>query len=572
MAFVSEYNAFERLSASISQYERLKLLEKIESFAGTPEQTLIIAEREAAPSEKAEISYPRLPWYKRLWFLIIGFFTGRTRLDAFIHSQIAEIGRSIELMFPGMFDWEKGLLRQNFQTELKKLKDAARFFYRVLDAGISRNTGNFLVFLGSIEMKEIHALLSEKTNPESVAAENPGLSDIKLQQKAINFVEEEIDKIDEVCRQSMYDDAHYIACLKQLASFLFDRFIMSFGSAATTYKEVVCPAASVKTQLMNLNNSLYSIKRTPSATLLSAMFIFTLPEYAAEQDYDTEGEMQKFVSKAEKSVEMIRSFNHRVPLTRILRCALLNTSYLPSELPGGEDWFLLYRKTWVDNVTRQFNEFIRERRLAKIQTLCDTLFGESVPDPFENFDFITGEDSIPVNNFKTLSHLMTFHKLIFMPIINVFIRPILIDGDFIKKENKTEFTEAYNVLIKLDDTIKNFVKRVDKNGDYGKRWSQILMEAQSVTVRRRKTGIIIEDVNTAINAIINDAEKATMSMELILDGILNPAQGKPYDTLTNIAKISGKGTEFTDGLKEGLEKLKLMNRLLNEISDLNKAD
>jgi hypothetical protein len=568
---VGENGAFERLSANISQYERLKLLEKIGSFTDASERTLIISEKEAAPQEKAETAYSRLPWYKRLWFAIVGFFTGKTRLDAFIHSQVADIGRGIELLFPGIFDWQKGLLRYNFQSELKKLKEAARFFYSILDAGISRNIGGFLVFLGSVEMKEIHEELSERTQPENFAAENPGVSDTKLQQMAISFVEEEIDRIREESRQVMYDSAHYISCLKNLASFLFDRLIMSFGKAEG-YIEPVCPASSVKSQLASLNDSLYSIKRTPSSALLTAMFIFTMPEYVSGQDYDAESEMQKFVSRAEKSIEMIRAFNHRVPLTRILRCVLRNTSYLPSDLTGGEDWFVLYRKTWVDNVTRQFSEFIKERYRARIQTLCDTLFGQNFPDPFENFDIDSSEDSIPVNNLQTLSFLLTFHKLIFMPVINVFIRPILIDGDFINKENKTEFTEAYNVLIKLDDTIKNTVQRIARNGDYGKRWSQIVMETQSITVRRRKMGTIVEDVNTMVNTIIHDAEKAIVSMEFILDGILNPTLGKPYDTLTNIAKIIGKGTSFTDGLKTGLEKLKSMTSLLNEVAKLNKMD
>jgi hypothetical protein len=566
---VGEGSAFEKLSANISQYERLKLLERIGTFTDTAERTLIISEKEATPSEKAENAYARLPWYKRLWFFILGFFTGKSRLEAFIFSRVTDIGRSVDLLFPGMFDWQKGLLSQNFQTELKKLKEAARFFYNVLDAGINRNIGDFFVFLGSVEMKDIHTKLSERTQPENFAAENPSVSDTKLQQMAINFVEENIGNISEEYHHVMYESAHYIACLKNLASFLFDRLIMSFGKAQN-HPEPVCYAASVKPLLMSLNNALYSIKRTPPTTLLTTMFIFTIPEYDTGQKYDTETEIQKFVSRAEKAIEVIRSFNHRVPLTRILRCVTQNTSYLPSELTGGEDWFVLYRKTWIDNVTQQFNEFIKERYRVRVQTICDTLFGGDFPDPFENFDIVSGDDGIPINNFQMLVFLMTFHKLIFMPVINVFIRPILIDGDFVKKENKTEFTEAYNVLIKLDDTVKNAVQRIGKNGDYGKRWTQIIVEAQSVTIRRRKLGIITEDVNTMVNTIVNDAKKSLVSMEFILDGILNPAPGKLYDTLTNMSKIAGKGNSFTDGLKGGLEKLKNMTLLISEVLKLNK--
>jgi hypothetical protein len=566
---MNERGTFEKLALGLSQYERLKLLEKTGTFTDNSDRMLIIAEKETDASENTETSYARLPWYKRFWFFICALFTGKTPLDVYTGSQIADIGRGIDLLFPGMYDWQKGCLRQNFMTELKKLKEAARFFYSVLDSNINRNIGDFFVFLGSIEMKELHAKLSERTQPENFAVENPGLADTKLQRMAVSFVEDEIDKISEEYRQIMYDDAHYVACLKHLASFLFDRLIVSF-TQTPAYPELVCPAFAVKNQLIKLSNSLYSIKRTPSVTLLTAMFIFILPEYTTEQGYDTESELEKFTSRAEKAIEVIRAFNHRVPLTRILRCVLHNTSYTPSELSGGEDWLVLYRKTWNDNVNRQFDEFIKDRRRSRIQAFYNGMFADA-SDPTENL-YTSGDDSVPVNDIQSLSCLLSFHKLIFMPVINVFIRPILIDGDFALKENKTEFTEAYNVLIKLDDTIKNILKRVSKNGDFGKRWTQILMETQSVTARRRKTGIIMEDVNNAVSAIVLEARKALSSMENILDGILNPAPGKPYDTLKNMAKIKGKGSLFTDGLKEGLEKLKDMISLLDEIAELNKIE
>ncbi|MDR2097209.1 MAG: DUF5312 domain-containing protein [Spirochaetaceae bacterium] len=566
---MGDNSAFEKLSSGLTQYERLKLLEKIGPFTDSQERALITLEKDAPPSAKAEDSYALLPWYKRLWCAIVSFFTGKTSLETFINWQIADIGRSLDIMFPGMYDWPKCLLKQNFQTELTKLKDAARFFYNIFDSSINRNRGAFFVFLGSIEMQELHARLSEETEPAHFAADNPGISDVKLKQMAVRYVEQEIDNIDEDNRKMMYENAHTIVCLKQLASFLFDRLIMSFNHTAGS-TELVCSGAAVKNQLLNLSNILFSIKKTPPLTLLSAMFIFTIPEHDSGDDYDMEAELQKFTVKAEKAIEVIRTFNYRVPLVRILRCVMRDASFMPVELTGGEDWFIMFRKCWVDNVSDQFNEFIKDRYRAKIQQLYGSLFEDFAADPFENvYAGGKGDDEgIPVDNIQSLSYLLTFHKLVFMPIINVFIRPILIDGDFIRKENRIEFTEAYNVLIKLDDTIKTYVSRLEKNGDLGKRWRQILSDVHSITVRHRKTAAILEDINHDVNTIVSDSRKALASMENILDGILAPAPAKSYDTLTNLQKISGKGTSFTDGLTEGLEKLRLTVLLLNNVEEL----
>ncbi|MDR0663164.1 MAG: DUF5312 domain-containing protein [Spirochaetaceae bacterium] len=568
---MGDNSAFDKLSSTLTKYERLRLLERI---GATDSRDIPFTEtlKDAPPSFKAEDSYARLPWYKRLWYFIVGFFTGKSSLESFIDGQMAEIGRGIDITFPGMYDWQNGMLRQNFHSELTKLKEAARLFYSIFDSSINRGRGAFFVFLGSIEMRELYARLSKETEPAHFAAENPGISDTKLKQMAVKYLEKEIDDINESHRQIMYENAHTLVCLKQLSSFLFDRVIVSFSQTAGR-SELVCPAATVKNQLVDINNILYSIKKSPSMTLLNAMFIFIMPEHDENDNYDMESELQKFTAKAEKAVEIIRTFYHRVPLVRILRCVLRDTSFVPTELAGGEEWFVLFRKCWIDNVTAQFNEFIKDRCRNRIRMLYDGLFEDFIAVPFENITADKNdEEKIPVDNIQSLSYLLTFHKLVFMPLINVFIRPILIDGDFIRKENRTEFTESYNILIKLDDTVKTYVKRLEKSGDLGKRWQQILSEIYSITVRHRKTAVILEDINHDVDVIVSDARKALVSMENILDGILDPSPGKPYDTLTNLAKISGKGTSFTDGLTDGLEKLRQMILLLSRVAELRNLE
>jgi hypothetical protein len=568
---MSGSSAFEKLSSTLSRDERFKLLERINTSTDASDRLLIPVDNENGPSETPELMYADLPWYKRLWFSILGFFTGKNSLDMFINSKIADIGRNIDLMYPGIFNWQKCLLRQNFQIELKKLKEAARFFYSIFDSAISRNLGSFFVFLGSFEMQELHTKLSEKTFPANFAADNPGFSDTKLRQMAVNYIENEINNISESDRNTMYDNAHTLVCLKQLASYLFDRFIISFNQSQAD-SELDCPAMPVNGQLMSLNNILFSIKKTPSITLLSTMFMFLLPEREDDYDYDMEKELQKFTSRSEKAIDMIRTFNHRVPITNILRCVTHNTNYMPVELTGGEDWFILFRNSWVENVTHQFTEYIKERLRFKIQEIYNILFDDITVEPLENLEGIDSVLEIPIDNIQNLYYLLTFHKTIFMPAINVFIRPILIDGDFIKRENKLEFTEAYNVLIKLDDTIKTLMNRLMLNGDLGKRWKQINMDIQSVTVRRRKTAAILEEINHTADTIILDSQKALVSLKNILDGIINPLKNNSYDSLTNFQKISGKGSSFKEGLEKGIIKLEQMIALLKKLAELKALD
>ncbi|GHU44478.1 hypothetical protein FACS1894190_15890 [Spirochaetia bacterium] len=564
---MAEKSNFERLSSSLTQEDKVKLLEKIKSNTDLSERSLI-DENTAAPKSNNAVLYGELPWYKKLLYLIIGFFTGKSTMDTFVYSLFSEEGRSIELQYPGMYDFVQGILKQNMQEELKKLKDSARFFYSALDSSFNKDAGAFFVFLGSVEMPNIHRAIVEGTEPSDYAAKHPDLSYKKIKKLAVNYVETQLENITDEQRTVMYQSARSLLCLKQLSSFLFDRLILSFNPIAGEPGNV-CPVGNVKNMLLTLNNILFSIKTTPSINLLSSMFVFFMQEHFDEDGFDEDIEMQKYMTRAEKSLDVIRTFNRHVPLTRIIRCIVRDLSYTPSELSGGESWFAQYRETWIENIAGLFDVFIRERRLEKIDKLFDELFNGY---KMESFDGVHGEedpDGIPVDGVYCINVLLIFHKIVFMPEINIILRPILIDGEFIKADNRTEFTECYNILIKLDDTIKNLMRKIAPGGEYQKRWEQIFLDVQSIPVRRRKTQVIQDEVSAASNKIIRDAHESLIAMKNILKGIIKPSDDGKHDALSNLEKIKGKGTFFMDGLNSGLGKLDNIVNLVSEIKALD---
>ncbi|GHV83946.1 hypothetical protein AGMMS50212_12860 [Spirochaetia bacterium] len=571
MSEIAGKSNFERLTSGLAQEDKYKLLEKIRANTALSEHPLHDEQDSPAAGENSNIQYARLPWYRKFLYLILGFFTNRSSMDVFVNAIVAEAGRSLELQYPGMYDYQQCVLKQDFQNELKKLKDAARFFYTALDSSVNRDAGAFFIFLGSIEMKSIHKALVEGTDPSIFAQEHPELSYSKITRMALNFIEKQLEEISIEQRNVMYQNTRSLLCLKQLSSFLFDRFILSFNQRKQDITPI-CPVGVVKAQLVQLNNILYSLKNTPSITLLSSMFVFIMQEHENEEGFDEDTEMQKFTSRAEKAIDVIRTFNRRVPIVRILRCAIRDMSYLPTELSGGEDWYTKYREAWIKNVTIQFNEFIKDRRMSQIEKLSKQLFNDYVLMPFNNVKVDYDDDGIPINGYKAVTSLLIFHKLIFMPEINIVLRPILINGEFVKAENRTEFTEAYNVLIKLDDTIKNLMDNISTGGDWGKRWGQIIQDVQSLTVRKRKFQMIQEEITTTVKTIIDEAVSSLIAMNSILTGLVTPIDGGKYDGLTNLTAIAGKGTVFMDGLNAGLEKLKAIIQLMEEIKAVEAMD
>ncbi|MDR2370327.1 MAG: DUF5312 domain-containing protein, partial [Treponema sp.] len=174
-------------------------------------------------------------------------------------------------------------------------------------------------------------------------------------------------------------------------------------------------------------------------------------------------------------------------------------------------------------------------------------------------------DGIPIPGVFALSFLLTFYSAVFMPDINKVLRPVLIDGEFYKRENRTDFTEGYNDLIKLEDDIRRFEGDISPAGDFGKRYSLARQDMSSLPVKRRKIQIVIEDASKEAFRIIERVRTACKTMINIINGILKKDTDGKYDTLANLSQLSGRGNTFVTGLIESSDQFKRALQLLDDI-------
>jgi hypothetical protein len=559
---MTEDGTFKRLSSELSLEERKNLLDKLASHSSISKVPLYIEEEEA-PSGDVETQYAQLPWYYHLWYFLLSFFKAKPPVVIYGDRQVAKLGREIEESSPGFYQYQRNQLLTEFYNALLSLKEGARFFYTALDASVNRDKGAFYAFLGSLEFGEIHNRLKFDTDPSAIMKANPKASETELRQMALGVMEDAIAEITEAQRKTMYYDARILYCLKELGSFLFDRVILAF-SANGSAQDYTCSANIVREQLINLNNILYSIRQPPPIPLLESLFVFILQDRVGEPGFDINMEMRSLLAHAEDAMVALREFNKQVPLTRILRCANRNLSFSPKAISGGEDWFAVFREHWKQYVEAQSAEYISTRRRQEmIETFRYFLKGTSLK-MLGNVASDANPEGIPLKTSFALSFLLTFYSAVFMSDINIVIRPILIDGEFYKPENRVEFTESYNDLIKLEDMIRKFEGQLAASGDYGKRYSLARAEMTSLPAKRRKIQIVMEEVDEKADEIIEQANHAMQNMVNILGGIIRKDVEGRYDTLVNMAKLAGKA-DFAAGVTESIDKFKKALRLLNDI-------
>jgi hypothetical protein len=586
---MADNEKFNELTSVLTGEERKKLLKKLAGQSNISKEPLYEREVET-PQSSVEIQYQTLPWYRRIWFLILSFFESKPPVRVFENALITKIGQEIEDGYPGYFDYNQNLLLPLFHKELVNLKENVHFFKDVFESSIQRDLGAFYAFLGSLEMPDVHKRLTMETSPQNISTSHPEANIAKIKQIALGGMEDAFAAINENFRANMYHNAHSLLCLKDLAFFLFDRVLYAF-SENSAVAGMACSASVVREQLASLNNILFSIRNPPSIELLSSLFVFALQERADETGFNIDEAGEELLAKAENSLITIREFNKAIPLTLILRFANENTALVPVGLSGGNDWFIIYRDYWkqhIDELCEQFEDARRQQEL--LESFRTFLKGASLKT-LEHAKSKTNPKGLPIRRDYELSFLLTFHAVVFLPVINKILRPILIEGEFSKREYRTLFTESYNGLMKLDEDIKKFDSEIALTGEIGKQYT-VAQADMSLTNRRRKAQAVVEMANDSVSSIVAEVRTALKDMLVVLQGIAQKDPEGKNKMLTNIAKFIGtspiamisssgshatpavppaftpKGLAFFNGINEAIKNLKEALKILDNIDEL----
>lgn len=555
---------FDRLASELTLEERRDLLRKLESQAIVSSAPLF-SSSELPESVGVELRFRQSSVLLQLWLRILSVFKRKTPIKLFEELLIARIGAMIEGRYPNLFDHRRNLLLDRMHQELLSLKESSRFFYEALDGSFVRDKGAFFAFLASLELDAAHKRLLSETDPCTYAATNSQASEAEIRQAIHKALESVLSSLDEAQRAAMYRNVRSLLCLKELASFFFDRALSAFSDAG---EAKTCPAYLLVDQMMLLNDILFSLEFPPSLSLLESLFVFDVQDQLGTEDFQILEETRKLVTRAEEALSRIRQFNQRVPLTAILRCASRNLEYLPSSITGGEDWFATYREYWRKRIDDRFALFIRDRRKEQLEQSLGAFLGSK---PLPQLDSIqaASPDGLTVKNSFVLIFLFAFFRHVFTGDINKVLKTLLLEGEFYKKENRIEFTDAYNELLKLGDAIQSLDKKLSPAGDLGMRFDAVRKEMLALPLKRRKLAALQQEADIEAFGIVERAVRALRSLSNVLGGIINVEVGGRYDSLSNLGSLSGRGPNtFISSLRNALQKIEKTIQMLGEIESL----
>jgi len=547
--------------------ERFTLLEKIRANPILSQEPLRAHRDEDVQGATFEERYRRLSPIVRMLHHIIGLCTGRAAPKVFEDRQVSLLAKNVESSAPGVFDYRQGRLLNGFFVSLIDLKQAARFFYSVLDTGPGKDRGAFYAILGSLEMEDIHLRLQNECGPRAILASNPDIPPSDLRQAVIHAMDETLQSISEMKRGIMYYHARSLGYLKDLSCFLFDRFILTFQDSSAGRTCSITPP--VKELMLKLDKILSSLRDPPSAVLLESLFVYELEGGAGKAGFDMESETESLLNRAGEAIAVIRSFNGRVPLTRMLRCITRNSEYFPVRASGGEDWFQMYRNYWKRQLEAELAQYFAQKRHRDIVESLEDFFDTRL-EPLANVASEKNPGGFPLPEAFTLSFLNAFHSVLNGKIRHV-LGPVVMDGAFRRQDDKLSITTAYNDFMLMAGHIQALDGKLAPTGEYGKRYGQTRDEPESLQVKRRKMQIIQSDASSEAWGIIERSYGGMKRIGAMFESISGGGMNIEFGGLSNFDRLAGrKPAAFLRDIKEAIRSLKQAVKVLNDIIETGK--
>ncbi|HOX31977.1 MAG TPA: DUF5312 family protein [Spirochaetales bacterium] len=564
---MAEQSIFDELAAQLSTAERRELLERIVSRATVSEEPLFKAsERLRVPAVDYESRAASLGLIARLVLAIRVMFTGKTREYLLREDDLRLIARGLESRYPGLVEHRQGVILAQAAEELKRLRDAARFFYDLLDRSVEKDRAAFFAFLFSVEMPELYGRLVAETDPFASAPE--GASESDLRGAMFEAFEKVMEDMEEEGRRAMYRDLRSILFLKRLSGFLFERLLGTFhpgigpeGSEAATFPEA-------RDLFLELADILTSMSDPPSARLMEALFVFVEREEISKPD--AEAILSADLARAESALGRIRAFNARIPLCELSRLVSGDPSYSPRELAGGEDWLVIFKAFWREHIESQVEEWKAERRRRELADEISAFVGAPGPAALPRLSAGGEGESLRVRQDAALLFLDAFFRGLFQRELARPLKLVLVDGEFYRKDNRIEYTDAYDALLKVPDAIASLDARLGPEGELGSAWARAKAEIAPAQVKRRKLQGAERDAEDEAERVVRAAAEAFVAMVKLLGGILKGEAGGRYDSLSNVSFLDGKANkDFLKTLAAAKDRCERALSFLAELSGLD---
>ena len=557
---MGESEVFGKLVRELDPVERKALLEKLTPKKAVQAEPLI--RKEPEEDYDLEKEYYSLGLMTRLVIFLKVMFTGDDKYQLTEDLMLKKIEREIKRDGGDLVSYKEGKLHSDFLEEIEELHKAADFFSVYIKPAWKSNRDEFLNYLGSFQIPIIHKQLEQVVDFSETEKQSGTVSPSDLRKEVILNVETGLAKITGDLRKSMYLYSKTFSVMNEFVSFDFTGFREMFSGKKD--EEPSCYFGDARVPLERLTDILSAFSVSPDQNLLEALYLFTHDDLEVKEEDYLKKELEKYLQDAKDNLRIVRKFNRRIRPIRLMKLITGNIGYQPRNVSGGEDWFNIYSKYWLNLAETRYRKYSAKKRREKIYKDMQMYFKK---DEMPVLEFFRGA-------FKySCGFLHVFIRDELAAGMNDVLKTILVDGRFYKKQNKDDFTDSYSRLLGLYEKLNKLDQKCAPGGEYRGQIDEAGREMVSESVREKHIAAINEQIDFDAHEILKTGLESLLLLKNILYGILHGKAGGQYDSLSNLNKlVTIESRDFIIELNRVYSKVDDAYRILGDIEALEETD
>ena len=528
-------NSFDELVINMPQAERIELYNRLIASLNSSQQTLtdnpVPAEYDNTTDVEEKLK-TESRFFKFILFLR-SLFSGIDSVTMYNTILVERTARYIEKKFPTIFNAKKGILKASFYDRLRSLKTAADFFQPGIDM-YEEDPGRFYVFLSSLLLPEVYEKIELEIDPFKFVEDKDATPDVRTAQ--LRRLDEIFQEITSAARTNLYNAVTSIDWLRQFVSLPFEKFLSKFITFSVG--EYICQVESVSNEISQFARVLCNGK-VISTDILQAMFLFSFQSQLGNPDIDITALTSEYVSKSISYIGIIKRFLENVPLRLLGEVAYKSASWTPKQPDGVEDWFIKYKNEWKKLFDIQWEKWVNYKKQCVVDKKIKDMFAsDELPQmPFQPWKSVW--DDLAFQRQKSIGFLYGFFSTKY-PEVSKLLKILMVEGDFKQRENRIEFTDAYDQMNHLSTNVETLIFRFAPQGDIG----QVFKEVEEKNERTVKTHSRLENlIGSAFSEAVmyfSQFNNTVTILTNVIEGIISESKVGKYDTLNNIAAIQGR--------------------------------
>ncbi len=561
-------SSFDSLVISLDNEERRSLLERIRSADSAVDDPMDLRPEQQEEEQTVDLTvkYTSESIFLRIWIYLKSVFTGVAKQTLYNDLLISRKARHVGRNYPELFDASHNVLMNSFYESIRNLRLAADYFKQPI-AAYEDDPGASFVTIGSFLIPDIYEEIDAEASPYSVPFTREVTNELRL--SLIRKLDDCLQSMPQEKRNRLYFAVRTLEWLRQFINLPFEKLLAHFNSFSQS--GYACPVDAVSNELAQFAK-VFSVITPVSPEVMGSLYLL------AKGGHEKDGSGQEitidsFREKCNVQFGMIKSFTQSIPLRALATISFNNASWVPEKPAGVENWFVKFKNEWRKIFDKQWECWLIDRKKEILKQKFLTYFEIGDIPVFPVRPWTTVWTGIPCGKEYTLGFLYLFFSTLYPQMVSGF-RTIVIDGDFVLKENSIAFTDVCNEFTTEEIALSAIKTKLSANGEWAVAFANITGGGiQTIQAQTRMDALMLS-IETEVGVISSKFGQNCRLLLKLLDGILrlNQQNKDAFDTLTNLSRIKGKdNAQFQKDLANSREIIGYTLEVLKGVEEIDNS-